>query len=108
MTKIVVKLQVEGFHCWKDCNIESEEYLKNKHRHIFYITAKKQVSHDDRDIEIINFKNKIAEYLQKTFGKRCEFENMSCEMIAEHLLEVFKLDFCSVLEDNENGAEVEI
>ena len=31
---------------------------------------------------------------------------MSCEMIARELAEVFDLFYCSVLEDNENGAEV--
>ena len=33
-------------------------------------------------------------------------ESMSCEMLASELLQTFKLSYCSVLEDNENGAEV--
>lgn len=101
---IIVKLQVEGIHHWPECPIVEVDFLKYPHRHIFHITCKKQVSHEDRDIEIIQLKRKINDYLIQRFNGN--FEKMSCEMIAIHLINKYELCYCSVLEDNENGAEV--
>ena len=36
----------------------------------------------------------------------CNFKARSCEMLAKELLEEFDLVYCSVFEDNENGAEI--
>jgi len=104
MIRIIINLQYEATHCWKDCDIEEVSFLKNPHRHIFYICCKKIVEHKDRAIEIIQFKRQIEKYLQDTYHK--DFGNMSCEMIAEQLMIDFELSYCSVLEDNENGAEI--
>ena len=60
---ILVNLQVEGVHSWSSCNITQVSYLKNIHRHQFYIRVEKSVSHTDRDIEIIKFKREIKQYL---------------------------------------------
>jgi len=116
-TNIIVKLQVEGFHNWpaaKDI-LPEVAFLSDRHRHIFFIECKKEVSHSDRDVEIIMFKRSILEYLLQAHGNHthgnrpyyllCEFGAMSCEMIAEELIKEFNLEYCSVLEDNENGAE---
>ena len=105
-TNIIVKIQKEGIHYWKDCDLEEVDYLQYAHRHIFHIVCKKEVNHDDRDIEIIMFKHKIQDYLTEKYGVVAEFGGMSCEMIAKELLNKFELSYCSVLEDNENGAEV--
>ena len=106
--KIVVKFTVEGLHKWKDCNIEEVMYLKNLHRHLFYIRLEKEVSHNDRDIEIIKFKKSIIDYLNyKWYDDKYKclmFNNMSCENIAEHLYYKFLASSVEVLEDNENGA----
>ena len=106
MTSIIVKLTYEGVHNWEDCNLEEVMYLKHPHRHTFYITCKKEVNHDDRDIEIIMFKAEILNYLESVYGGH--FGGMSCEMIAKDLLEEFNLHYCQVLEDNENGAEINL
>jgi hypothetical protein len=114
MTNIIVKLQVEGIHFWKDCDIEDVDFLANPHRHIFHITCKKEVTHDDRDIEIIRMKRQVLLFLEQKYAKTpsvikgtvCWFGGMSCEMIARVLLEKFELNYCKVLEDNENGAEI--
>ena len=87
-------------------HLEDVEFLKFPHRHIFHICCKKKVTHDDRDIEIILLKRKINKYLNKMFPKT--FGEMSCEMIAKLLLNCFELSYCKVLEDNENGAEIQI
>ena len=56
------------------------------------------------------FKRDIQDYLyEKYYNKqdRCHrFGPMSCEMIARELYEKFDLEYCSVFEDNENGAEI--
>lgn len=108
-TNIVVNLTVEGLHFWKTCSIKEVDFLKNTHRHLFYITCKKEVAHDDRDIEIIMFKRRIKEFLKENYygdGIILKFGSMSCEMIAKELVQEFNLTYCLVLEDNENGAEV--
>ena len=111
-SKIIVRLPIEGTHQWKGCGIEEVKFLANEHRHIFYIEAKKRVSHLDRDIEIIQFKRSIIDYLLERYYDNathyCHFGNMSCEMIAQELIEQFGLCSCAVMEDNENGAEIEI
>lgn len=102
-TNIVVKLTFEGVHCWPKCNIKEVMFLRNPHRHIFFVKCKKEVNHNDRDIEIIQLKRQIEKYLS-AFKK--DFGSKSCEMIATLLVKEFNLNYCEVLEDNENGAEV--
>lgn len=105
--KIVVNFTIEGLHCWPTCYLAEVDFLKNPHRHLFHICCKKDVSHLDRDIEIIRYKRRISEHLHNKYGSPCcDFGSMSCEMIAEELLRTFSLDYCSVLEDGENGAEL--
>src|SRR5574344_83193 len=105
---IQCQLRVEGLHCWKDCNIDEVKYLKNFHRHEFVIEVTKKVEGSDRDIEFIQFKHQILKYFHQHFWSTAEqchvFDHMSCEHIAEMLIEQFKLYSCSVKEDGENGA----
>ena len=111
-TNVIVKLQVDGIHCWPDAEEVFPEvgFLSDPHRHMFHITCKKRVNHDDRDVEFIMFKRDIIEYLNFKYydeDKRCLlFGSKSCEMISRELYEEFDLEYCSVFEDNENGAEV--
>lgn len=106
-TNIVIQLQVEGTHRWSGCNVTGVDFLRNKHRHVFFIVCKKSVSHDDRDIEIITLKREVMQYFERYKKNNvCDFGEMSCEMISRELLVAFDLVYCSVLEDNENGAEV--
>ena len=90
-TNIVCRLQVEGIHNWSEASKfePTMKYLEYPHRHMFHIEVKKEVFHDDRDVEFIVFKRKIKMYLEKKY--------YSTE---------FDLCYCSVFEDNENGAEV--
>lgn len=102
---IIIKTQFEGIHNWPGCNIEEVEFLKYPHRHIFYIELKKEVMHNDRDVEIIKLKREINQWVEKQ-GKN--LGSFSCEDIAEVLLHKFKAYSVKVLEDNENGAEITI
>lgn len=116
-TNIIVKLQVEGFHNWPNAKevFPDVAFLSDRHRHIFHITCKKEVHHDDRDVEIIRFKREILNYLYSKYQSSTlgwhvylELGAMSCEMLAKELFNKFNLEYCSVLEDNENGAEIHI
>ena len=103
--EVFAKNQFEATHSWPDCNISEVNYLENEHRHIFHITSFKKVTHDNRDTEFIELKHRIQEYLESNFPFK-QLGSMSCEMLAQELIEEFKLSRCIVSEDNENGAEV--
>lgn len=102
---IEVKIDIEGLHCWENCDIEEVEYLKYLHRHTFGFLCRLEVSHGDRAVEFIEFKHKIKEYLGKKYYnpkyKCCDFTGQSCETLAEELVNGFNLSQCSVSEDNE-------
>lgn len=80
--------------------------LKFPHRHIFHITVEKAVTHSDRDVEIILFKQEVTKYLEQKYGRPGELGSLSCEMLCEELLNKFECVSVEVLEDNENGAKV--
>ncbi len=110
---VVSSLQVEGLHCWPEAKQVFPEvgFLSDPHRHMFHITAVKKVEHNDRDVEIIKMKHDIQEYLESEYHSRyfgcLDFNRMSCEDIAEELVNVFELMSCKVLEDGENGAIIQ-
>jgi len=114
-TNIIIKLQIEATHNWpgvvKEAGLENVQFLKDEHRHIFYITCKKEVVHADRQVEIILFKRNVLKYLRDRYFSDEKgyhvFGSMSCEMIATELFKIFDLSYCEVLEDNENGGIVE-
>ncbi len=111
-TNIIAKLQIEGLHNWPAAKKVFPEvaFLSDMHRHKWFITAKKQVNHDDRDVEFIMFKRDIAEYIEQEYYsltlRTHEFGSKSCEMLAKEILEEFDCVYVSVFEDDENGAEV--
>lgn len=111
-TNIIVKLQVEGTHNWPTASDfePTMKYLEYQHRHMFHIDARREVFHDDRDVEFIVFKRKIKNYLEMKYYNSeidcCDFGSQSCEMLAQEIYKEFELCYCAVYEDNENGAEV--
>ena len=113
-TNVIVKLQVDGTHNWPNAkNVFPEvSFLSDIHRHVFHITASLRVTHSDRDREFIMLKRDIQDFLKQKFYDDKErthvFNSMSCEMIAECILEYFGCDWVEVFEDNENGARVEM
>ena len=110
-TYIKVKNSFEGFHTYKDAP-DCVSFLRNPHRHIFYVTTKISVTHDDRELEFFIVKNRIEDLL-------CDvvYElgiNMSCEQIAKLLIQKLQVIYgeryyqVEVSEDNENSAIVEV
>jgi len=111
-TNVIAKLEIEGLHNWPDAQGVFPEvgFLASMHRHKWFITAKKKVNHDDRDVEFIMFGRDIKYYLEHQYynpkSRTHEFGAMSCEMLAKEILKEFDCVYVSVFEDNENGAEV--
>ena len=113
-TNVIVTLQVEGTDNWpdviRDHSLKHVQFLQHSHRHMFHLVCKSYVNHADRDKEIINLKQNILAYLKESWyiesSRLHEFGSSSCEMLAQEVLCHFELEYCSCLEDNENGAEV--
>ena len=103
-TNVIIRTQFEALHAWPNCPIEEVAFLRHPHRHIFHVTVKLPVAHDDRDVEFIVFKRLLEEYLQ---GQPMDLGSKSCEMLCIDILAKFEgITYVSVFEDNENGAEV--
>jgi len=106
---VIVKSAFEAVHSWPECPIDEVAFLRHPHRHIFHVTVKIEVSHDDRDVEFIVFKRKVNEYLEAFYSGK-DIGRESCEMIAKEIIsyfsEKYSIHSVSVFEDNENGAEV--
>lgn len=111
-SNIVVSLQVEGQHNWPKAKevLPQMSFLSHDHRHMFFVVAKKTVSHEDRDIEIIQFKRELEDYFKRNYFDEklnmCDFGPRSCEMLCKDLMEAYDLEYIQVLEDNENGSEL--
>lgn len=101
---VVVSFDIEGTHYWSGCPFDAVSYLRQVHRHLFRVIARKAVVSLDREVEIILFKRQLFDYLYMKY--RGNFGELSCEMIATELVTTFQLASCTVLEDGENGAEV--
>jgi hypothetical protein len=98
---VVIKTSFSATHSWK----KAKNYLKYEHRHVFYITMKWEVSHNDREIEFIKKKWQVDLFIKINYLDHY-LENTSCEDIAETLMKTFKAVYVSVFEDDENGAEI--
>lgn len=105
-TCVIVRFSFESLHRWAGAPPGSTEwYLVNFHRHMFHVEARKEVSHNDRDIEFIGMRRHMLEVCRNKWGEVPHGD--SCEMIAEFLVVMFELHSCAVFEDGENGAEVQ-
>lgn len=103
--RVVVRFSFEGVHSWPGAPAHlPEAYLRHPHRHMFHVEATQTVTHTERDVEIIALRRKMECYCVQHFSGP---HGGSCEAMALALLVQFNLHSCRVLEDNENGAEVE-
>lgn len=104
---IVVRTEFEGVHAYLAAP-EEVAYLRNVHRHKFYVEAEISVDHDDRELEFLMVKHYVDGML-----KRTSFPvTVSCEQIAgrigDSLIKKYgnRRMIVSVFEDNENGGRV--
>lgn len=114
MRRVYCTFEVEGFHAWKHAGRDSSEgYLKHRHRHMFKCKCSIGVDGVNRQIEFISMRRYLVEFLTEGYGAPCEFDNMSCENIAEQLIWAMKNKYgtykecmVDVSEDGENGSVV--
>mgnify|MGYP005674988451 FL=1 len=85
-------------------------FLGYPHRHIFHFKVAITVTHNDRDIEFIQFKR----WLEKLYAeKTLELDYKSCEMMSDDLFHKIWEKYpgrevkIEVSEDGENGALIE-
>jgi len=113
---IFVRTQFEGFHKWENAP-EEVSFLQSLHRHLFQVKLTIAVEHNDREIEFFLVKQWLDKSAIPALIGRLG-EKMSCEAIAEQIIEDTK-DYllyqkiegerkitCEVSEDGENGAVV--
>lgn len=115
---IFVTFQKEGIHMYPAAATDpalatGDEYdvsfLGTPHRHIFHFNVSIEVTHNDRDIEFIQFKR----WLEFMYSDGTLILNhKSCEMIADDLYDAIASKYpnreivITVSEDNENGATI--
>ena len=113
---IFVTFQKEGIHKYPaaltDPNLATgDEYdvsfLGYPHRHIFHFKVWISVTHDNRDIEFIQFKR----WLEKLYAEgTLQLDSKSCEMMSQDLYDSISQKYpdrevwIEVSEDSENGS----
>ena len=113
---IEVRFQKEGIHCYpaaatdprlKTGDAYDVSFLANPHRHMFHFRVRIKVTHNDRDIEFIQFKR----WLESLYSTGVlELDYKSCEMLAEDIIDAVTAKYpgrdieVEVSEDGENGA----
>jgi hypothetical protein len=116
--KIWVTFRKEGIHKYPaaatDPNLATgDEYdvsfLANPHRHIFHFRVWLGVTHNDRDVEFIQFKRWLEKLYSSTQGV-LSLDYKSCEMMTDDLYVQIAAKYpgravwIEVSEDGENGA----
>jgi hypothetical protein len=116
-----VKTTFRGIHNWPEAP-EKVAFLRNLHRHIFYVSLMVPVTSDDREVEFFILQEELVRYINAKYPN-VEDENQeisiikflghrSCEMIASEICSLFINKFHSVgvevSEDNENSAIVHL
>lgn len=106
--EVILNFDIVGFHHYPQAPVEVD-FLKHNHRHIFNFKVSYIVEDLNREKEIFIQEGLLQDYLFETYGVPCQFENMSCEMIAQDLLEFIMDDggvWVEVLEDGKGGSRV--
>jgi hypothetical protein len=115
---IWVTFRKEGIHKYPaaatDPNLATgDEYdvsfLANPHRHIFHFRVWLSVTHNDRDVEFIQFKRWLEKLYSSNEGV-LSLDYKSCEMMSDDLYDIINKKYpgrevwIEVSEDGENGS----
>ena len=119
-TWLIFRLKIPGFHQWSDAP-KKYEYLKNLHRHEFYIQVEIRVD-ENRGYEFIEMKSDFHIWLLQNLGDYTykdsiyldeRIKKQSVEGLAEYIIKYITETYnhkgvkVTVEEDHENGARVE-
>lgn len=110
MKYVFLKTRFEGFHRYLGAK-EQVSYLRDIHRHMFYVKFQIEVFDNDREIEFIELKHQVEQFIKQIQNEEKAIE-YSCETYAEKIIEKVKELYnrkmiCEVSEDDENGAIIE-
>ena len=107
---IWVTFQKEGIHAFPaaltEPSLQDVSFLGHPHRHMFHFKVWISVTHNDRDIEFIQFKR----WLENLYEGQLELNNKSCEMMSDDLYDMILQKYpgrevwIEVSEDGENGS----
>jgi hypothetical protein len=115
---IWVTFRKEGIHCYPaaatDPNLATGDYydvsfLGTPHRHIFHFRVWLGVTHNDRDVEFIQFKRWLERLYSSEQGV-LSLDYKSCEMMSDDLYAQISAKYpdrevwIEVSEDGENGS----
>jgi hypothetical protein len=115
---IWVTFRKEGIHCYPaaatDPKLATGDYydvsfLGTPHRHIFHFRVWLGVTHNDRDVEFIQFKRWLERLYSSTQGV-LSLDYKSCEMMSDDLYAQISQKYpdrevwIEVSEDGENGS----
>lgn len=109
MLAVKIKTQFEGFHCWPEAP-EEVKFLRDLHRHMFYVKVVIEVKDNDRELEFFILQRRINKMIVTMKEDLEKKQRMSCESMAEYLLDFLEIQYPSrkmeveVNEDNENGS----
>jgi len=105
----IIKTSFEGYHQWVEAP-NDVAFLRNIHRHLFYVELWIEQKHTQRDIEYITAKKELNNVCQH---ERDLSTNQSCEDIATEIKNYYQKKYPDrkikvyIFEDNENGTLVE-
>ena len=115
---IWVTFRKEGIHCYPAAATDPTlatgdqydvSFLANPHRHIFHFRVWLSVTHNDRDVEFIQFKRWL-EQLYSSAQNILSLDHKSCEMMSDELYDTISQKYpnrevwIEVSEDGENGS----
>lgn len=107
---VILDFEIEGFHHYPNAPKEVD-FLRHPHRHLFQIRVGYDVTDLNREKEIFIQQAYLEEYFGECYGHPAYFDDMSCEMIADDLLNFIKYDggqWVEVFEDGKGGAKVSL
>ena len=111
LTMIWITFQKEGIHQYPAAldnpNLEDVKFLGYPHRHIFHFRVWIGITHNDRDIEFLQFKR----WLESLYSSGIlQLDYISCEMMSDDLYNIISHKYpcreiwIEVSEDGENGS----
>lgn len=108
---IFVRFTYPGFHRWAGAPAH-RSYLADRHRHLFHVEVRMQVSHDDREIEFHDLLDRARAIFEFELGTNGNFGSHSCEMLGRELggrlARMYQRAVTVIVsEDGECGAQVE-
>lgn len=108
---VKVKTSFKGLHCWPECPIEEVAFLRDPHRHTFYVSVKMDVFHNDREVEFFVLQMAINDIIKELYGddQIKDLGRKSCEDIADEIHRALLVQYprkmvIEVSEDNEVSA----